>query len=76
MVGLLRWGLRVFTLWLSVGKDGCIECLEKAEKEVKGCLPSKEGRGMNAGFYLRYSTDKFFNHEEDTHGGMMGKRDD
>ncbi|KAJ9135349.1 hypothetical protein P3X46_032542 [Hevea brasiliensis] len=57
--------------WESVGKNGCVECLEKAVKEVKGCLPSKEGIGMNAGCYLRYSTDKFFSHEGelgDAHG--------
>ncbi|KAG8635005.1 hypothetical protein MANES_17G114400v8 [Manihot esculenta] len=56
--------------WESVGEDGCMECLEKSEKAVKGCLPSKEGRAMNTGCYLRYSTDKFFNHEgelEDAH---------
>ncbi|KAJ9152657.1 hypothetical protein P3X46_026203 [Hevea brasiliensis] len=49
--------------WESIDKDGCRACLEKAEEEVKGCLPGKEGRGMNSGCYLRYSTDKFFDHE-------------
>ncbi|KAG8635006.1 hypothetical protein MANES_17G114400v8 [Manihot esculenta] len=63
--------------WESVGEDGCMECLEKSEKAVKGCLPSKEGRAMNTGCYLRYSTDKFFNHEgelEDAHrfSGLLG----
>uniref|UniRef100_A0A5B7CDR2 Putative cysteine-rich receptor-like protein kinase 42 n=1 Tax=Davidia involucrata TaxID=16924 RepID=A0A5B7CDR2_DAVIN len=48
--------------WKTVSNDGCRECLEKASQEVMGkCLPSKEGRGLNAGCYLRYSTNKFYN---------------
>ncbi|KAI3463021.1 hypothetical protein Pfo_019684 [Paulownia fortunei] len=46
--------------WNTVSMDGCRECLAKASREAKGCLPSKEGRALNAGCYLRYSTDKFF----------------
>lgn len=55
--------------WDSVGKEGCRECLEKAGKAARGCLPKKEGRGMNAGCYLRYSTEKFYNHGGDTRDG-------
>ncbi|KAJ8750230.1 hypothetical protein K2173_014145 [Erythroxylum novogranatense] len=47
--------------WDSVGKEGCRECLEMAGKAAKSCLPNREGRGMNAGCYLRYSTEKFYN---------------
>ncbi|KAL7190351.1 hypothetical protein ACSBR2_022599 [Camellia fascicularis] len=47
--------------WKSVSGDGCRECLEKATGEVRRCVPSREGRGLNAGCYLRYSTVKFFN---------------
>ncbi|KAK2968448.1 hypothetical protein RJ640_004454 [Escallonia rubra] len=50
--------------WKSVSSAGCRDCLEKARKEVKGCLPSKEGRGLNAGCYLRYSTEKFFSNDK------------
>ncbi|XP_059639962.1 cysteine-rich receptor-like protein kinase 42 [Cornus florida] len=49
--------------WKTVSRDGCRECLEKAGKEVRKCVPSKEGRGLNAGCYLRYSTEKFYNDE-------------
>ncbi|KAK3033039.1 hypothetical protein RJ639_035665 [Escallonia herrerae] len=49
--------------WKTVSADGCRECLQKAGKEVKGCLPSREGKGLNAGCYMRYSTRKFFNDE-------------
>ncbi|XP_050223159.1 cysteine-rich receptor-like protein kinase 42 isoform X2 [Mercurialis annua] len=47
--------------WQSVGSDGCRECLSKAETEVQRCGGKREGRAMNAGCYLRYSTDKFYN---------------
>ncbi|KAJ6754253.1 PROMASTIGOTE SURFACE ANTIGEN PROTEIN PSA [Salix purpurea] len=47
--------------WDSVGREGCRGCLEMAGKAARGCVPKKEGRGMNAGCYLRYSTDKFYN---------------
>lgn len=50
--------------WNTVGTDGCRECLRKAAKEVRGCLPKKEGRALNAGCYLRYSTHKFYNEEQ------------
>ncbi|THF97036.1 hypothetical protein TEA_020460 [Camellia sinensis var. sinensis] len=47
--------------WRSVSSGGCRDCLEKAAGEVRRCVPSREGRGLNAGCYLRYSTVKFFN---------------
>lgn len=48
--------------WKSVESDGCKECLEKAGKAViNECFPKREGRGLNAGCYLRYSTEKFYN---------------
>ncbi|KAK3032107.1 hypothetical protein RJ639_036321 [Escallonia herrerae] len=49
--------------WKTLSADGCRECLQKAGKGVKGCLPSREGKGLNAGCYMRYSTRKFFNDE-------------
>ncbi|CAL5371832.1 unnamed protein product [Camellia sinensis] len=47
--------------WRSVSSGGCRDCLEKAAGEVRRCVPSREGRGLNAGCYLRYSTVTFFN---------------
>ncbi|KAK6256444.1 hypothetical protein SCA6_017749 [Theobroma cacao] len=49
--------------WKSVPAEGCRECLEKAAKAVRGCVPKEEGRGMNTGCYLRYSTNKFYSKE-------------
>ncbi|GER47980.1 cysteine-rich receptor-like protein kinase 42 [Striga asiatica] len=55
--------------WNNVSREGCRACLAKANREVRGCLPSREGRAMNAGCYLRYSTVRFFSNSS-------GKDDD
>ncbi|XP_061348804.1 cysteine-rich receptor-like protein kinase 42 isoform X2 [Gastrolobium bilobum] len=60
--------------WNTVGSDGCRDCLMKAGKEVKGCLPKREGRALNAGCYLRYSTEKFYNEEGAGEGGNWSLR--
>ncbi|KAJ7974606.1 Cysteine-rich receptor-kinase-like protein [Quillaja saponaria] len=55
--------------WKTIGVDGCRNCLKKAGKEVRGCAPKKDGKGLNAGCYLRYSTEKFYNEEGEAEGG-------
>ncbi|MED6126520.1 hypothetical protein PIB30_079316, partial [Stylosanthes scabra] len=55
--------------WKTVGNDGCRNCLRKAGKQVRGCLPKKEGRALNAGCYLRYSTEKFYNEQSTVEAG-------
>ncbi|KAK1432748.1 hypothetical protein QVD17_09647 [Tagetes erecta] len=68
-------GDRVYGLgqcWESLSKDECRVCLNKAKNEVIGCLPSREGRSMNAGCFLRYSTHKFFNNGDQADGGTSG----
>lgn len=61
--------------WGSVESDGCRVCLEKAKREIGSCLPSREGRALNAGCYLRYSTVKFYNDEDEerNHEGKKAK---
>ncbi|XP_022750558.1 cysteine-rich receptor-like protein kinase 42 [Durio zibethinus] len=56
--------------WKSVPAQGCSECLQKAAKEVRGCVPKEEGRGLNTGCYLRYSTQKFYNDGAQTDHGQ------
>ena len=51
--------------WKTVGGDGCRACLEKASMAAKKCAPKREGRSLNAGCYLRYSTEKFYNDEKE-----------
>ena len=47
--------------WKTVDEKGCRDCLANAESAVRRCLPSSEGRALNAGCYLRYSNEKFYN---------------
>ncbi|XP_024179702.1 cysteine-rich receptor-like protein kinase 42 isoform X1 [Rosa chinensis] len=57
--------------WKTVDGDGCRECLEKGGEAVRGCGLKTEGKALNAGCYLRYSTRKFYNDEgeaEHEHG--------
>ncbi|XP_057721736.1 cysteine-rich receptor-like protein kinase 42 [Arachis stenosperma] len=60
--------------WKTVGNDGCRNCLRKAGKQVRGCLPKKEGRALNAGCYLRYSTVKFYNEQRVVEAGSRPLR--
>ncbi|CAA7408544.1 unnamed protein product [Spirodela intermedia] len=55
--------------WETVPAEGCRQCLEKAAREVEGCLPATEGRGLNAGCYLRYSDSKFYGAGENSGSG-------
>lgn len=54
--------------WGTLRSEECEVCLRKAAKDVRGCLPNKEGRALNAGCYLRYSTHKFYNEAGDDEG--------
>lgn len=47
--------------WESVRGDGCLNCLKNAVSRVDSCPPKLQGRALNAGCYLRYSTTKFYN---------------
>ncbi|KAJ0631013.1 putative glycerophosphodiester phosphodiesterase, protein kinase RLK-Pelle-LRK10L-2 family [Helianthus annuus] len=47
--------------WDSLSNEECSLCLNKATSEAISCLPSAEGRVMNAGCFLRYSTENFIN---------------
>ena len=58
--------------WERLSKEECRICLNKAKTEAKGCLPSPEGRSMNAGCFLRYSTHRFFNDDLIADGGNSG----
>ncbi|KAG9449906.1 hypothetical protein H6P81_009871 [Aristolochia fimbriata] len=58
--------------WKSLDIKGCRECLTNAEREMKGCFPRTEGRVLNAGCFMRYSTEKFIlttqGNQNDKHG--------
>lgn len=44
-----------------VQSGGCKACLDDAASKVNRCVPGGEGRAMNAGCFMRYSTQKFYN---------------
>ncbi|KAL4202901.1 hypothetical protein AMTRI_Chr02g265820 [Amborella trichopoda] len=46
--------------WRSLDSRACSDCLTSAANGVRGCLPAKEGRALNAGCFLRYSTSPFY----------------
>ncbi|XP_071731113.1 cysteine-rich receptor-like protein kinase 42 [Rutidosis leptorrhynchoides] len=55
--------------WESLSNEECRICLNKAKDEIVKCLPSKEGRSMNAGCFMRYSTQKFYEQNSQSDGG-------
>ncbi|KAK4597993.1 hypothetical protein RGQ29_015489 [Quercus rubra] len=46
--------------WEFVNGTACEHCLAKAVSNISSCTPKQEGRVLNTGCYLRYSTEKFY----------------
>ena len=46
--------------WESVNETACERCLANAASNISSCTPKEEGRVLNAGCYMRYSTQKFY----------------
>ncbi|KAF5740336.1 cysteine-rich receptor-like protein kinase 2 isoform X3 [Tripterygium wilfordii] len=44
----------------TVDRQGCQDCLDVAYNNIEKCLPSTEGRAIDAGCFLRYSEEAFF----------------
>ncbi|KAJ6771218.1 PROMASTIGOTE SURFACE ANTIGEN PROTEIN PSA [Salix koriyanagi] len=58
-----RGNVSVFGLaqcWEFVNGSACETCLTNAASKIGMCAPKDEGRVLNAGCYLRYSTQKFY----------------
>ncbi|KAI8527041.1 hypothetical protein RHMOL_Rhmol12G0045800 [Rhododendron molle] len=59
--------------WEFVNKSGCGDCLANAVSRIGSCLSMEEGRVLNSGCYMRYSTSKFYNNSStDTSPGKGG----
>lgn len=59
-----RGNLTVFGLaqcWEFVTGNACQTCLNNSVANISSCPPKDEGRVLNAGCYIRYSTQRFFN---------------
>ncbi|KAL5540095.1 hypothetical protein UlMin_043166 [Ulmus minor] len=60
---LNRGNITVFGLaqcWEFVTGTACEDCLADSIKKIGSCAPNVEGRVLNAGCYMRYSTQKFY----------------
>ncbi|KAK0574416.1 hypothetical protein LWI29_023366 [Acer saccharum] len=56
--------------------SACEDCLLNAVSRIRSCIPMEEGRALNAGCYLRYSTQRFYNNSSDpvpVNGGGSNK---
>ncbi|KAF6135021.1 hypothetical protein GIB67_014070 [Kingdonia uniflora] len=58
--------------WNTVNGSSCKVCLEKAVSVIGSCLPKEEGRVLNAGCYMQYSPEKFYNNSTRVAGGGGG----
>lgn len=56
--GVMVYGMA--QCWRSLNASGCKDCLESARDSVSRCLPAADGKALNAGCYLRYSTEPFY----------------
>ncbi|CAL5338299.1 unnamed protein product [Camellia sinensis] len=68
-----RGNLTVYGLaqcWEFVNGSDCEKCLGDAEVKIGSCLAEQEGRVLNSGCYMRYSTQKFYYNS--TSGGQPG----
>ncbi|KAL6007070.1 hypothetical protein ACLOJK_032566 [Asimina triloba] len=46
--------------WKTLNESVCESCLENAAAKALSCLPAKEGRGLNAGCFVRYTDVEIF----------------
>ncbi|CAI9092964.1 OLC1v1028350C1 [Oldenlandia corymbosa var. corymbosa] len=64
-----RGNLTVYGLaqcWELVNGTGCQRCLADSVSKINSCPPKDEGRVLNTGCYMRYSTQKFFDNSSST----------
>lgn len=77
VASVTRGNLSVYGLaqcWEFVNGSDCEKCLANTTLEIDSCLPKEEGRVLNAGCYLRYSTQRFYNNSNsDAVGGDEGR---
>ncbi|KAG1338803.1 cysteine-rich receptor-like protein kinase 2 [Cocos nucifera] len=60
--------------WRSLNESGCRDCLQSARDSVARCLPASDGKALNAGCYLRYSTEPFYVAKTSESGGSSSGR--
>ncbi|KAL8150127.1 hypothetical protein V2J09_019935 [Rumex salicifolius] len=60
--------------WEYANSSACSSCLANAVSMIRSCPPKIEGRVMNAGCYLRYSTSKFYNNTVNPQSPQQGNK--
>ncbi|XP_073003795.1 cysteine-rich receptor-like protein kinase 2 [Typha latifolia] len=74
---ILSSGLTVYGMaqcWRSLNETGCRDCLKSAKYSVVKCLPAADGKALNAGCFVRYSTDPFYLSPASGTDGSSGRR--
>ncbi|XP_058098009.1 cysteine-rich receptor-like protein kinase 44 isoform X2 [Magnolia sinica] len=59
---------------VTVGQNGCDQCLKGAYGNIEKCPPSADGRAVDGGCFLRYSDTAFFNDDQMTNLAPFLKR--
>ncbi|GFZ21239.1 cysteine-rich RLK (RECEPTOR-like protein kinase) 3 [Actinidia rufa] len=75
---LNRRNLSVYGLaqcWEFVNESDCKVCLADSVSRIQSCVPKEEGRVLNTGCYMRYSTHKFYNNHTVTDEATTGNGD-
>ncbi|XP_006847936.2 cysteine-rich receptor-like protein kinase 2 isoform X2 [Amborella trichopoda] len=62
--GLVAYG--VAQCAQTVAQGSCESCLSVAYTNIDGCLPDTDGRAVDAGCFMRYSANAFFNESQAT----------
>ncbi|KAF8040783.1 hypothetical protein BT93_B2879 [Corymbia citriodora subsp. variegata] len=60
---VIRGNVSVYGLaqcWQFVNRSECQNCLNDTAVRIGSCPPKDEGRGLNAGCFFMYSTERFF----------------
>ncbi|PIA61821.1 hypothetical protein AQUCO_00200071v1 [Aquilegia coerulea] len=72
----LRRNVTVYGLaqcWETISRNSCDMCLKNASSQIQSCSRMEEGRVLNAGCYMRYSPQRFYNNSDiDAVGGGGG----
>ncbi|PIA61819.1 hypothetical protein AQUCO_00200071v1 [Aquilegia coerulea] len=59
--------------WETISRNSCDMCLKNASSQIQSCSRMEEGRVLNAGCYMRYSPQRFYNNSDiDAVGGGGG----
>ncbi|KAF5195516.1 Cysteine-rich receptor-like protein kinase [Thalictrum thalictroides] len=62
--------------WETISRNSCDMCLKNASAQIQSCSRKEEGRVLNAGCYMRYSPQRFYNNTDvnSDGGGSRGRR--